>query len=64
VEPLREAFIQALADGRAADPDELMRELRCGAAEFYAVLGELHEDGVVVEDGTGIRLTESSVAVA
>jgi len=63
VEPLREAFIQALADGRAADPDELMRELRCGAAEFYAVLGELHEDGVVVEDGTGIRLTESSVAV-
>jgi hypothetical protein len=63
VGPLREAFIQALADGRAADPDELVRELKCSAAEFFAVLAELI-DGVVVEDGTRIQLAGSSVAVA
>jgi hypothetical protein len=28
-----------------------MRELKCSAAEFYAVLGELIDDGIVIEDG-------------
>jgi hypothetical protein len=65
LDPLREAFIRALADGRAASDDGLMRELRCSAAEFYAGLGELIDDGVVVEDGAGIRLAEGfNAAVA
>jgi hypothetical protein len=59
VDPLRAAFIQALADGdTAADPDGMMRVLRCGAGDFYAVLGELIDDGIVVEDGTGLLLSE------
>jgi hypothetical protein len=65
VDPLREAFIQVLEAGGVVDDDALMRELRCGAREFFAVLGELVEDGIVVEDGTGIWLSEGrSVAVA
>ena len=57
-------FIQALGTGEAASDDQMMPELKCSAAEFYAVFGELIDDGVVVEDGAGIRLAESSVAVA
>jgi hypothetical protein len=53
-----------LGTGKAADDDELMRELKCGAGDFYAMLGQLTEDGVVVEDGTGVRLSESCNAVA
>jgi hypothetical protein len=41
-----------------------MRELKCSAAEFYAALGELIDDGIVIEDRAGIRLSEGFNAVA
>jgi hypothetical protein len=33
-----------------------MRELKCSAADFYAVPGGLIEDGVVIEDDNGIAV--------
>ena len=72
-EPLRAAFIRALAGGyRAADPDEMMRALRqdglqIDTSDFHTVLGQLTEDDgpVVFEPGRGLWLKESpAVAVA